>query len=231
MNELFDLTGKTAVVTGGTNGQLGPVWVNTLRKAGAIVYSLDLPKHNVADISSYKNDFADVCPDILVNNAGIDNPPDTKAIFFGNFADILGVNLTGAVMVTAFFLQSMLDHGGGVIVNIGSIQGYGGADWHNYDGDFEKPVGYNLSKWGLRGFSKSLTTQYGRYGIRAVTIAFGAVDTPKLKDDFQERYLSRVPVGRMITRRSLETSLLYACSCPELAGVDWRIDGGLGAWA
>lgn len=233
---LFDLKGKKAIVTGGANGNLGPIWVDTLEKAGAGVYIIDQPGCDLKRASSIKNEadnyiFACGAPDIIVNNAAIDNPPGSKASFFGECFNIIDVNLIGAVRICEAFVPYMIENGGGVVVNIGSIQGYGGADWRNYEGDFEKPFGYNASKWGLRGLSKSLTVQYGRHGIRSVTISFSAYDGGKLTKEFLGRFLRNVPLGRTVSRESLQTTLLYAVCCPELAGVDWRIDGGLGAWA
>jgi len=222
---MFDLTGKKALVTGGKNGNLGPIWVETLKEAGAEVDIHDLPENDVRLVSHLPN------YDILVNNAAIDNPPGSNASFFGNFNEIMDVNINGAVNMCACVIPSMIRNGGGIIINIGSIQGYGGADWTNYDGNFEKPVGYNISKWGLRGLAKSITTQYGRYGIRSVTISFGAYDGGKLKKKFLDKFLKRVPLNRTVSKESLKMTLLYACCCPELAGVDWRVDGGLGAWA
>jgi 3alpha(or 20beta)-hydroxysteroid dehydrogenase len=222
MNLLAD---KTAVVTGSA-GNLGRIWCEVLMEAGATVFGVDLPAF---DVSVDELDVGRV--DILINNAAIDNPPGSGATFFGNFRKILDVNLTGAVRMTEQVIPGMIKAGGGVIVNIGSIQGYGAADIHNYDPPFQKPFGYNASKWGLRGLSKAITGQYGHYGIRGVTISFGCVDTPKIKPEFASRYLARVPLGRMISRKSLEMTMLYACCCPDLAGADWRVDGGLGVWA
>lgn len=222
---MFNLSGKTALVTGGRNGLLGPIWVETLDKAGAIVEIWDLPENDIRHVKYVKK-----C-DILVNNAAIDNPPGSNASFFGNFNEIMDVNINGAANMCACVIPQMIRNGGGVIVNIGSIMGYGGADWSNYEGNFEKPMGYNISKWGLRGLAKCITTQYGRYGIRSVTISFGPYRGNKLSDDFLKRFLKRVPLGKTISKESLKMSLLYACCCTELAGVDWRIDGGLGAWA
>lgn len=224
---MFDLSSKHALVTGGKNGLLGPIWTETLLNAGAYVSIFDLPEDDVRD-RRLKNDYS---YNILVNNAAIDNPPGPGASFFGNFDEIMAVNINGAVNMCKAVIPNMIKHGGGVIVNIGSIMGYGGADHTNYDGTFEKPFGYNASKWALRGLAKSITTQYGRYGIRSVTISFGPFDSGKLESGFLSRFLKRVPLNRTISKESLKMSLLYACCCPELAGVDWRIDAGVGAWA
>lgn len=228
MSDLFSLKGKKAIVTGGESGLLGPIWSMALSDAGAHIFQgFDLPKFDVT-----KDEIKIEDPiDILVNNAAIDNPPDSKASFFGNFNRIMEVNISGAVRMCQQVIPGMIKNGGGVIVNIGSIQGYGGADWRNYEVDFEKPFGYNASKWGLRGLAKSITTQYGRYGIRSVTISFGPYNGGKLSQKFLDKFLHNVPLKRTISKESLQRTLLYACCCEELAGEDWRVDAGLGSWA
>ena len=233
MKNLFDLTGKTAIVTGGDNGLLGPIWVETLTDAGAIVASYDLPEWDVTNKERVKF-FVDVVwpgASILINNAAIDNPPHSGATFFSNLEKIIAVNLVGAANMCAAVIPHMINNNGGIIVNIGSIQGFGGADHRNYEGNFEKPVAYNLSKWAVRGFSKSLTTQYGRYGIRAVTPSFGPYNGGKLSQTFLDKFLHNVPMGYTVSKEDLQRTLLYAICCNSLAGEEWRIDGGLGAWA
>ncbi len=231
MMNLFNLQGKRAFVTGKT-GLLAPVWQETLESAGCNVRMYGLPEDDVLDKGKLQSIAQDYTPDIIVNNAAIDNPPDSKATFFGNCEKILDVNLIGAINVCEAFIPGMIKNGGGVVVNIGSIQGYGGADHSNYpDPNFEKPLGYNLSKWAYRGIAKSITTQYGRYGIRCVTPSFSAYDGGKLDTQFLNNFLRRVPLGRTVSLTSLQMTLLYAACCPELTGVDWRVDGGLGSWA
>lgn len=233
---MFNLEGKIAIVTG-PSGNLGPIWVETLENAGAEVFGIDLPdditdKENIKKLLSswWKIKPIPHAPDIIVNNAGIDNPPGSKASFFGNCKEILDVNLQGAVNICEVFIPYMIHKDGGVIVNIGSIQGNIGADWRNYDEGFEKPVGYNLSKAGLIQLSRSICTQYGRYNIRSVTISFGPFEGAGFDLDFREKFLKNVPLGRTISKESLQTSLLYACCCPELSGQQVLIDGGYCGW-
>lgn len=230
MMNLFDLSGKRAVVTGGRNGNLGPIWVNTLEEAGAEVRIIDLPDMDITKPSKWFDEFNDYTPDIVVNSAAIDNPPGSEAMFFGNFSRIMEVNVGGAVYASMLFVPRMAKAGGGVIVNVGSIQGNIGADWRNYKGTFEKPVGYNCSKAALIQLSRSITVQYGRYGVRSVTIAFGPYDGGKLSAGFVNRFLKNVPMGQTVSEESLRATLLFACCCPEFAGQQVLVDGGYTAW-
>ena len=234
MNNLFDLTGKTVLVTG-TSGNLGPIWCSTLRDAGAKVFEMDYPEYDVSVWPSVQK-ARDKCidaygtPDIIINNAGIDNSPGVLINFFGNVRRILEVNLEGATLVCEAFIPDMIEWGGGVIINIGSIMGNIGADWRNYSDGFDKPIAYNLSKAGLIQLARSVTTQYGGHNIRCVTIAFGPYDSEKLDKDFKKKFFKNVPLGRGVSKKSLQTTLLFACCCPELAGVQVLIDGGYIAW-
>lgn len=234
MKKLFDLTGKTAIVTGGRNGLLGPIWVEALKEAGAGVMVFDLPEDDVTQFSGTINEIYQFREphgvDILINSAATDNPPGSNASFFGNFDEIMAVNINGAVNMCRAVIPGMIERGGGVIVNIGSIMGNVGADWRNYPSGWEKPIGYNCSKAALVQLSRSICTQYGQNNIRSVTISFGPYAGGKLSSDFLAKFLRNVPLGRTISRESLKTTLLYACCCPELSGTQLLVDGGYTAW-
>jgi len=225
---------KVAVVTG-TSGQLGPVWVETLNEMRYQVFGIDLPHYDVSN-PEMVNFAAMECmthhgvPEVIVLNAAIDNPPGSAATFHGNLQKIINVNLVGATNVVKAFLKAMMDEGRGTIIAITSIQGYIGADWRNYTGDFEKPVGYNLSKAALMQYARSLTVQYGRHGIRACCIGFGPYDGGKIPKDFLDKFLRNVPTGRAVSRESLKAAMRFAVECPEFAGQSVLIDGGYTAW-
>lgn len=221
---------RLAVVTG-PEGQLGPIWCETLRDMGFRVHGIGLPMHDVSDRERMRY-AAERClrvhgvPDVIVLNAAIDNPPGTPATFHGNLIEIVKVNLVGACYVVEAFLPEMIKAGGGVVVGISSIQGHIGADWRNYEGDFEKPVGYNVSKAGLEQYARSLTVQYGRFGIRACCIGFGAFGGAKLNADFLSKYLKNVPLGRPVSVKSVKAALRFAVECPEFAGQTVMVEGG-----
>jgi len=228
------LTGKVAVITG-TSGQLGPIWVETVKELGGKVWGMDLPDVDVSNMRQVMAS-ADEClevhgaPSVLILNAAIDNPPGSDASFHGNVDRIVEVNLIGATNTVDAFLYEMIKNGGGVIIPIVSIMGRIGADWRNYADGWEKPVGYNLSKAALEQYVRSLTTQYGRYDIRACGIGFGPYDGGKLDPVFLEKFLRNVPLGRPVSERSAKATMTFALTCPEFAGQTVMIDGGYTAW-
>ncbi len=228
---LFDLNGKVALVTG-KSGMLAPVWVETLENAGATVYCGEPPELDVTSKYSIEGFWGEKkAPDIIVNSAAWDSPPTSGATFWGDFDGILKVNLFGVRNICETFIPKMIkDNVKGVIVNIGSIQGFLAADYRNYIPPFEKPVSYNLSKWALRGLAKSIAVQYGRYNIRCVTPSFSAFDGGKLDPVFLKKFLKNVPMGRPISKESMMTTLLYCVCCPELSGADWLVDAGYSSW-
>lgn len=233
---LFDLTGKTALVIGG-EGNLGPIWMRTLLDAGADAFSLGLPAWDFTDRDDIVNGAkafmgaVNRTPDIIVCNAAIDTPPTkTEARFFDDLEKTIQVNLIAHAMLIKEFLPRMIENGGGVIVLIGSIQGYIGADWRNYSGGFEKPMAYNLSKCALQQMARSITVQYGRHGIRAVCPGFGPYISKKLPEDFLEKITSKIPTGKTVSKEDLQRTLLYAVCCDGLAGEDWLVDNGYTKW-
>jgi len=240
---MFDLHGKVALLIG-HEGNLGPIWKETLENAGAKVWTWGLPQVDFIKMKSedfYLDpevyyDQPDIFPDIIVCNAAIDLSPSMKSVrFMTDFEQIIQVNLTVHACIIDSFVSRMISKwrrtsSNSVIVLIGSIQGYVGADWRNYDGGFEKPVAYNCSKAALQQLARSITVQYGRYGIRAVCPGFGPVETPKLSQEFRDKISPKIPMGRFVSKRSLQQTLLYACCCEDLAGEDWLVDGGYTKW-
>jgi NAD(P)-dependent dehydrogenase (short-subunit alcohol dehydrogenase family) len=228
---LFDLTGKKGLVIGG-EGNLGPIWMETLRDAGAHAYSIGLPYFDFTNDEDLRRAPEIVLqavgtPDIIVCNAAIDTPPTkTEARFFTDFERTMQVNVNAHARLLEKFIPDMIQKGGGVVVLIGSIQGYIGADWRNYEPPFEKPCSYNCSKAALQQLARSITVQYGRFGIRAVCPGFGPYVSKKLPPEFLEKITSKIPMGRTVSKESLQRTLLYAVCCEDLAGEDWLCDGG-----
>lgn len=234
---LFDLSGKRAIVVG-SSGNLGPIWIDTLIDAGALVTTFNPPAWDVTSRKSvmgfhqlYHHEDSDT-PDIIIYNAALDSSPTTgqPTKFFDSFHHMMTVNTVGAANICEAFIPDMIANGGGVIINIGSVMGSVGVDPAIYPPSFEKQAAYGCSKAALAQLSRSITTQCGRYGVRAVTISFAGIDSPKWSDEFRSRYRSKIPMGRTPSRESLQQTLLYACCCEELAGTEIVVDGGYLSW-
>ncbi len=221
---------KIAAITG-VLGNLGSIWQQVCLEEGYNVWGIDLPTCDITDKARVTYN-AERCmklrgvPSVLILNAAIDNPPGTEATFHGNFERIMEVNLIGSCNVVRAFLPEMIENGGGVIIGISSIMGFVGADWRTYPAGFEKPVGYSMSKAALMQYMRSLTVQYGRFGIRACCIGFGCYDNGKIDPGFAGKYLANVPLGRLVSTESAKAALRFALTCPEFAGQTLMVEGG-----
>lgn len=227
---------KGVAVLVGSSGNLAPIWKEGLEENGYIIYEIDPSHyHDVRKLETIEHARMEcLCncgiPEIILYNAAIDNPPSAPAKFFGNFEEITAVNLCGVANVAKTFIPDMIKAGGGLFITVGSIMGNIGADWRNYGENFEKPVAYNTSKAALVQLSRSLTSQFGRYNIRAVTIASGAYDAGQLTDDFKAKFLRNVPLGRTISKESYKAALTMCINAPEFTGQQLLIDGGYTIW-
>ncbi len=221
----LDLSGQTAIVTG-TSGNLGPIWVEALTEIGVDVFSFDLPDLDVTDLDQPRQFAWKFQPDILINNAGIDNPPETKSTFWGNWDEILAVNLTGAKNMIEAVLPGMIDRGHGQIINIGSMYGLVSPDKRNYPDGFEKPAAYGASKAGLMHLTRLVAAQYGQYGIRCNNLVIGAVGSDSHAPEFKEKMESAIPSGRMANKEDLKKALWGILASDFANGANFLHDGG-----
>jgi Dehydrogenases with different specificities (related to short-chain alcohol dehydrogenases) len=197
----MDLTGASALVTGGASG-LGLATARRLADAGAIVTIVDLPASTGADVAAELGGrfaAADVTdPDavaaavqtasaagplrVVVNCAGIAPPAkvldrDGNPSPLADFERIVRINLVGTYNVvaqaSAAIAKTEPADGGdrGVIVNTASVAAF--------DGQIGQP-GYAASKGGVHAMTLPIARELARYGIRVVTIAPGIMETPML---------------------------------------------------
>ena len=189
--ELFDLTGRVAVVTGASSG-LGDGFARTLAAAGATVVAAARRADRLASLAA---DLPGLVPvecditvpadrkrlvavaseinggvDVLVNNAGRPGPPDAMTESAEEFDDILRVNLTSGFHLSVAAVTALPEDRGMSIVNISSVVGLvstapiGGA-------------GYAASKSAVIGTTRELAGQWGRRGIRVNAVVPGWFDT------------------------------------------------------
>ena len=178
MTDMFDLTGKTALVTGG-NGGIGLGIARALAGAGAniVVAARNRQKTDVAvaelsgtgvrsvgldidvadeasvvgAVQSAADEFGSI--DILVNNAGIGirKPPQDYSL--EEWQQVIGINLDGTFLCSREVYPHMKLAGGGKIINIGSMTSVFGSDW---------VASYSASKGGVVQLTKSLAVAWGK---------------------------------------------------------------------
>ena len=182
-------------------------------------------------------------PRVLVNNAGIDQPPDSGSGRFTVqdmpvelFRRMVDVNLVGTFQVTQVFGATMVDHGGGSIINIGSLYASVSPDQRFYDhfpGEppFLKVPAYGASKAAVVNLTKFFATLWGRQGVRVNTLSPGGVLGGQ-DADFKRKYGERVPLGRMAGADDLKGPLVFLASSASsyVTGHELRVDGGFTAW-
>ncbi len=186
--------------------------------------------------------------DILVNSAALDPKFDpqalAKGVTPGKFEDYpleqwnaaLGVNLTGAFLVTQACVRPMLDQGKkGSIINICSTYGLNGPDQRIYrkEGQAQtfKPVYYTVTKAGILGFTKYLAAYYMGTQIRVNALTPGGVFNEH-DETFTANYSARTILGRMARKDEMNGALLFLASDASsyMTGANLVVDGGWTAW-
>ena len=251
IRELFDLTGKTAIVTGGSRG-IGVEMAEGLAEAGA---ELMLCARREEWLSETIEEFraknyrvegrvcdvakeADVMQvvdeavktfrkvDILINNAGISWGAMPEEMPLAQWQKVLDVNLTGCFLMAQAVGREMLKKNSGSIINIASIAGMTSSA----NGPFY--AGYAASKAGLIGLTRELAASWGRKGIRVNAIAPGFFHS-RLADkviDIYERSIQETNViPRIGEAGELKGAAVFLASDASsyITGQTIVVDGGM----
>lgn len=242
---MFDLTGKTALVTGASGG-IGGAIARALYGQGATVA---LSGTRVEPLEALKAELGErahvlACDlsdagsvealpkaaaaamggvDILVNNAGITRDNLFMRMSDAEWAQVIEVNLTSSFRLCRAVLRGMMKARWGRIVNITSVVGATGNPGQG---------NYAAAKAGMVGMSKSLAYEVASRGITVNCVAPGFIATAmtdKLNDDQKAKILGQIPAGRMGTGEEIAAAVLYLAS-PEAAyvtGATLHVNGGM----
>jgi 3alpha(or 20beta)-hydroxysteroid dehydrogenase len=155
--------------------------------------------------------------DVLVNNAGIVNSAPIDDYTLDQWNLIIAINLTGAFNGIKAVIPALKASGKGSIINISSTAGLKGV---------ASMPGYTAAKFGLRGLTKEVAIDLGRYNIRANSIHPGNIQTPM--NDGKNTDQSSVPLGRMGEVSELANLVLFLASDESSfsTGAEFIADGG-----
>ena len=246
---MIDLSGKAALVTGGTRG-IGRAIVQALAAAGADVAftyrsSTAAADALVAELEgmgrravAFQGDAADGdhaqeavtgtldqlgSLDVLVNNAGITRDTLLIRMKDEDWDAVIDTNLKGAFHFCRAAYRPMMKQRAGAVINIASIVGVTGNPGQ---------VNYAASKAGLIGLTKSLARELGGRGVTANVVAPGYVATDmtaELTDDQRAAMADQIPLGRVAEPDDVAGAVLYLASplAKYVTGQVLCVDGGL----
>jgi gluconate 5-dehydrogenase len=253
--DLFDLSGRKAIITGGSRGlglqiaealgEMGAELVLTARKAEELEKSVadlkarGITAHGIASDQSKPDQIAAFVDsalatlghvDILVNNAGATWGAPAEDHPLEAWLKVVNLNLTGVFLLTqAIGKRSMLPRGYGRILTVASIAGLRG----NPPGS-QKTLAYNTTKGGLVNFTRALAGEWGPHGITVNALApgfFPSKMTAGTLDAIRDKVIGRAPLHRIGDDDDLKGAALLFCSAAgkHITGQILAIDGGVTA--
>lgn len=255
IKELFDLSGRVALVTGGSRG-LGLQMAEALGEMGAKVAITARKAKELSDaaahlgklgieVQTFPCDLSDPSVpkalvdkviaqwgriDILVNNAGTTWGAPMEDHPLEAWQKTIALNLTAMFLLTqAVGKATMIPRRTGRIINIASIAGLSGTE-----PAFMSTIGYNTTKAGVVNFTKSLACEWGKHNIRVNAIAPGVFPSKMSKgmiDNAGKYILERTPLRRLGTDQDLKGVIVLLASDASdfMTGTVIPVDGGFAA--
>ncbi len=242
---MFDLTGRTALVTGASGG-LGGSIARALHAQGAAVALSGTRRAALEALAAELKDRAHPAPcdladpaaadalvpaveaafgplDILVNNAGVTRDSLLMRMKDADWDSVLAINLTAAFRLSRAVLKGMLRRRHGRIINIASVVGVSGNVGQG---------NYAAAKAGLIGMSKSLAAEVATRGITVNCIAPGFILSPMteaLDQKQRDAILASVPIGRLGSGEDIGAAAVYLASSEAayVTGQTLHVNGGM----
>jgi NAD(P)-dependent dehydrogenase (short-subunit alcohol dehydrogenase family) len=254
VKQLFDLTGRVAIVTGGSIGlghqmaeglaEMGANLVLCARKKerceqaaeefqqlGVRALALSCDVRSAAQIQEVVeatlSRFGRI--DVLINNAGISWGAPVEEMRLEDWNKVIETNLTGTFLCSQAVGKVMIQQGGGRIINIASVAGLGGAPAQL------AAIGYHASKGGVISFTKDLACKWAGHNIRVNAIAPGWFPTHmsnRVLEHQPEFFLERIPLRRFGSEHDLKGAVVFLASDASdyVTGHVLVVDGGQSAW-
>ncbi len=259
MNEIFNLTGKVALITGGSYG-IGFAIASALGRAGATIVFNDLNKDLVEKgIEAYKeigltahgyvfdvtnedevNTNINIIEkevgiiDVLVNNAGIIKRIPMCEMSAADFRQVIDVDLNAPFIMAKAVIPSMIKKGGGKIINICSMMSELGR---------ETVSAYAAAKGGLKMLTKNIASEFGEANIQCNGIGPGYIATPQTaplrekqadgsRHPFDSFIIAKTPAARWGETKDLEGPAVFLASAASdfVNGHILYVDGGILAY-
>lgn len=250
---MTDLSGRTALVTGGGSG-LGAAIAAALHAAGADVVAtgrdeakLDRvverlgsrARRQVCDVSDpasvdgLRDALEGTEVSILVNNAGIAGPVAALTdVSPAEWDEVFAVNVRGTFLMCRAFLPGMVARGSGDVINLASVSG-------------KRPLArrtpYTASKMAVIGLTATLAFEVGPAGVNVNTLSPGPVAGPRMERNFrleseragvtvaeaERAFVSRAALGRMVTEEEVGRAVVAMLDMPGMCGADVDLSAGM----